>query len=111
MALNATDVANLLKWRTSKMNGEIDIYGDLYIIRGGERKEASCPYHRIDSNGDRAQCGDHCALFGEPVWYMKRDQCGNRTDIREGGATLKLCKIELRFDEFNDERIKKEESQ
>ena len=87
------------------MKGGIGKDGDLIVERKGKRCKQGCP---VDAS-DTAHCGDWCALFGEPhAVTIKHVSFGGRHGkVQEeptGETRLALCKKELVFTEFTDER-------
>lgn len=78
------------------MKGKITNEGRLYILRGDRYKAQYCP-HYLDNS-----CGDWCPLFGEPVRYQTQGVTQDNKEIFR--TSLHLCRIQLVFDEFEDER-------
>lgn len=60
---------------------QINKHGELFIRRGSELKEQSCPFS--SSTGvDPVNCGDWCPLFGEPSQWSGETTiylCHNKT--------------------------------
>lgn len=80
------------------MKGKIDENGWLNIERAGEMKEQECPFANM--------CGDWCPLFGEPDTTITKIAFMGGTLVNEKAETrLKICRAELLFDEFSDERV------
>ena len=73
------------------MNGKINKNGELCIKRAEKSTKQSCPLCT-----DNSSCGDWCALFSEPKHYRENDEII--------GTTLELCRKELFFEIFVDER-------
>jgi hypothetical protein len=64
--------------------GKINRSGILYIRRGNGIKNQCCCYIL------NSKCGDHCPLFGEPVYHSEN-------------VKLKICQTTLIFKNFADE--------
>jgi len=87
------------------MNGKINTNGQLSIIRGEKYKPAYCPLYSSEST-----CGDWCPLFREPYnktvsissWNKHGLECRESKKTKE--IYLSLCKKELVFKEFIDDR-------
>jgi hypothetical protein len=71
------------------MKGKIDRDGDLYIERAGKLKPQHCPPWNI------VPCGDWCPLFREVNLESKPGK---------ESIVIDLCRRQLVFDEFADER-------
>ena len=93
------------------MKGKISIDGFLSIMRVVDYELQVCPFtNRVTDKEDSFPCGDWCPLFGEP----KTDSGGSIliSAIREAydlepiepPTHLELCKKELTFSDFDDER-------
>ena len=83
------------------MKGGIGKDGDLIVERKGKRCKQGCP---VDAS-DTAHCGDWCALFGEPREInMSYHMAGAHSATENITTKLALCKKELVFTEFTDER-------
>ncbi len=86
------------------MQGQIDRFGNLHIMRNGVLRPQECPY-RQNSNG--VCCGEWCPLFSEPqeeTIAIRYD--GNSTPserVKTGKTILEICgnKV-LYFDKFHD---------
>ncbi len=83
------------------MKGRITEQGILGISRRGTENIQECPYR--SSTEDPFPCGDWCPLFGEPrTVVVNYDTNG---EITEYSTTyLRLCRADIQFDEFVDER-------
>ncbi len=83
------------------MNGKIIKSGTLFIERDGKLKSQGCPT-KADSD-----CGDWCALFGEPTiskWIGGPDPNEKDRELNPKHWNLQLCRRTLYFDELIDER-------
>jgi len=78
--------------RSKGLVGKIDEDGYLRIKRGEKFKPVVCPF---SVDGGCYNCGDWCALFGEPELWLRRE---GRSFI------LSLCHKVYVFDELIDER-------
>jgi hypothetical protein len=93
------------------MKGKIKSDGTLRLYRPSWSKDAMCPFATdFQDSANYPTCGDWCPLFGEPVVEKTGYAIpGGGIDYRHDGKfKLELCKKTLYFDEFIDERIKKE---
>lgn len=82
------------------MKGMIDDIGFLWIERGGEIKQALCPFDiGLVSHHKISPCGDWCALFREPVSHAFA--ADGKTRI-----TIELCRASHTFlaEDFYDDR-------
>lgn len=76
------------------MQGKIDDFGNLLILRANEWKEQSCP-KRL------RRCCDSCPKFGEPYTASITNLKGETIH----GIALRLCENDrLFFTEFSDNR-------
>ena len=95
------------------MIGKINISGQLLINRKDSWKSVICPLN----DGDN--CGDWCALFGEPEPILKginvkipmpREELSKsiieleKQRLKPKGIRLYLCHKQFTFEEFTDER-------
>lgn len=69
------------------MMGKLDYTGKFWIKRKNKWIAAWCPFTLED-----CQCGNHCALFEEPIYTPT-------------GIKIGLCHKTLVFDVFEDERL------
>lgn len=93
------------------MKGKINANGHLLLGRG----RAYCPFSDVEivpGTWGKTQCGDWCALFGEPEAEQVPPSKGTDSFFRQlfadeptGRTILHLChgKVHV-FDEFTDER-------
>jgi hypothetical protein len=84
------------------MKGKIDKYGFLNIFRKDDYKVCDCPYSTANDNV--MHCGDWCPLFGEPWEEERFVDDGFQDTVKTGRTEIELCKRDLQFDEFEDER-------
>lgn len=87
------------------MKGKINESGWLYIERAGSMKGQECPLQ------ENSSCGDWCPAFREPAFHRCEKALKNWKYDATIEFIIKLCKEVgvLFFDEFTDERGKKED--
>ncbi|NLX81331.1 MAG: hypothetical protein GXZ03_07205 [Proteiniphilum sp.] len=93
------------------MKGKIDGNGQLLIKRGEKYEIQLCPFAHIhmsdEIDGQLMYCGDWCPLFGEPEYQVNSEYYYESLEARKNvpkSAKLNLCKKELHFEDFVDER-------
>lgn len=93
------------------MKGKISAEGGLLIKRGEKYESQLCPFAHTnlsdEVDGQLMYCGDWCPLFGEPEYQVNSEYYYESLEARKNvpkSAKLNLCKKELHFEDFVDER-------
>lgn len=87
-----------------KISGKIDVDGFLEISRHGNMVPVQCPFgidKEIEGKMMGTGCGHWCALFGEPHEIEPTIDRGQKIT----NTKLSLCKKDLIFIEFLDDRV------